>query len=117
MRTASTTIYSPPKGVFTRPDPEAGLGNEASRQPIFHLQAANASELPDVRRHQGRTKRASVRGDQQVIRPDRAAGGFQLGPDTAVSAIGRHVERQPPHLRQELFDLMQKPWRALLGTP
>lgn len=50
-------------------------------------------------------------GNQQIIQADRLACGFQLGPDSSVFAISRHVQRQNRDNVQNALDPFQKSGR------
>ena len=69
-------------------------------EPVLDGQAGDAFELADVCRYYGGRQCAGVRGDQQVVRSDRAAGGLQFGADATILAVSRDIARVKSRLQR-----------------
>lgn len=57
-------------------------------EPVLDMQAANATKLLGIRRHNNGLVSAGMSGDQQVIRADWRSCGFQFGTNASVFRIG-----------------------------
>jgi predicted aconitase with swiveling domain len=80
------------------------IGTPCSSKPIFHVQAADTSELVGIGRHDRGADRAGVRGDQQVVAADRFSSRLELRADSAVVGIGWHIQRQHFDFPEQVFD-------------
>src|SRR5580704_7488279 len=85
-----------------------------SSKPIFNVQAADPFELVGIGGHDRGAGRIGVGGDQQIVAADRFACRLELRADSAVFAIGWHIERQHVDLAEQVFNCFEQSLRAAL---